>query len=475
MRPAPLGLTALALFLLPAVLRAQDMVEFNRDIRPILSNHCFVCHGPDSNLRKAKLRLDVEKEALADRGGYHVLVPGKTDESELYRRITSDSLKERMPPKKANKDLSKEQISILKRWIEQDGKYQNHWSLLTPTRPAVPDVKHQAWVRNPIDRFILSRLEKEGLTPSPEADKRTLLRRLSFDLIGLPPTAEEMDAFANDADPKAYEKAVDRLLASPHFGERLALYWLDVVRYADSAGYHSDNHRDVWMYRDWVIQSFNEGLPFDQFLSWQLAGDLLPNATRAQKTASGFNRLLQTTEEGGAQPKEYQAKYYADRVRNTSSAFLGLTLGCSECHDHKYDPFTTKEFYEFQAFFADLQEVSVGRQAQTPMPTPEQADELKKLDDALAEAQMPFTMSTPEMDQAQAKWEEEARAKGAKGLPKEIAAIFAVDAKKLTPKLKEKLAEYYRANVEPSLAEARQKLQALQKDKAELQKTIPTT
>jgi hypothetical protein len=359
-----------------------EPVEFNRDVRPILSNHCFVCHGPDSNLRKAKLRLDVEKEALA-----RVLVPGKPADSELYKRIISADPVERMPPAKANKPLGQEQIETLRRWIEQGAKYDKHWSLLTPRLAALPRVKDSTWPRNPIDDFILARLEKEGLKPSPEADRRTLMRRVYFDLIGLPPSPAEVDAFLADKTPEAYEKVVDKLLTSQHFGERLALYWLDLVRYADTGGYHSDNHRDVTMYRDWVIAAFNRNLPFDQFTTDQLAGDLLPGATSEQKIASGYNRLLQTTEEGGAQAKEYTAKYAADRVRNLSTVWMGMTLGCCECHDHKYDPFTTREFYKIEAFFADVQERAVGRQDQTPIPTPAQSKQLKQFDTEIQELQ----------------------------------------------------------------------------------------
>ncbi len=385
MHPRACG-AAVLLFLTLAIggrAGAQDRpVEFNRDVRPILSNHCFVCHGPDSNLRKAKLRLDVEKEALAK-----VLVPGKPAESEVYRRIVSTDPAEQMPPAKANKPLSKEQVEVLRRWIEQGAKYEKHWSLLAPQAAALPKIKDAAWPRNSIDHFVLARLEKEGLKPSPETDRRTLLRRLYFDLIGLPPSPAEVDAFLADSHAEAYEKAIDRLLTSQHYGERLALYWLDLVRYADSAGYHSDNQRDVTMYRDWVIAAFNRNLPFDRFTTEQLAGDLMPGAAVEQKIASGYNRLLQTTEEGGAQAKEYTAKYAADRVRNVSTVWMGMTLGCCECHDHKYDPFTTREFYKLAAFFADIQERPVGRQDQTPLPTPAQAEQLKQLDATIATLQ----------------------------------------------------------------------------------------
>jgi hypothetical protein len=384
LRRASRATVPLVLFLGVAVrTHAQGgTVEFNRDVRPILSNHCFVCHGPDSNLRKAKLRLDVEKEAVP-----RVLVPGKPQESEFYTRIVSRDPEERMPPAKANKPLSNEQTDILRRWIEQGAKYERHWSLIAPRLAELPKVKDTGWPRNSIDDFILARLEKEGLKPSSEADRRTLMRRVYFDLIGLPPSPAEVDSFLADRTPEAYEKVVDRLLTSQHFGERMAMYWLDLVRYADSAGYHSDNERNVAMYRDWVIGAFNRNLRFDQFTIEQLAGDLLPHPTADQRIASGYNRLLQTTEEGGAQAKEYTAKYAADRVRNLSSVWMGVTLGCCECHDHKYDPFTTKEFYKLAAFFADVQERAVGRQEQTTFPTPDQAEQFKKFDAEIAALQ----------------------------------------------------------------------------------------
>jgi hypothetical protein len=299
-----------------------DVIEFNRDIRPILSNHCFTCHGPDNNNRKAKLRLDVATSAHEDRGGYKVIDADKPKTSELLHRITTKDDKERMPPVKDGKPLSARQIAMLERWVVQGGKYQPHWSLLAAKRPALPKLKAGTSVQGAIDQFIIGRLEQEKLELSPEADKRTLIRRLSFDLTGLPPTPEEVDLFLKDNSAGAYEKLVDRLLASPHFGERMAMYWLDLVRYADTAGYHSDNHRDVGPYRDYIIAAFNTNKRFDRFTIEQLAGDLLPDPTAEQKIASGYNRLLQTTEEGGAQAKEYLAKYAADRVRNAGTVWL---------------------------------------------------------------------------------------------------------------------------------------------------------
>jgi hypothetical protein len=447
--------------------RADDgTVEFNRDIRPILSNNCFVCHGPDNNLRKADLRLDVAKDAHDK-----VLVKGKPAESELYKRLVTTDRSERMPPAKTNKYLTKEQTELVRRWIEQGAKYEAHWSLIPPRAHERPAVKDAAWPRNFIDQFILARLESEGIRPAPTADRRTLIRRLYFDLIGLPPAPDEVDEFVKDASPQAYERLVDRLLASQHFGERMALYWLDLVRYADTGGYHSDNHRDVTLYRDWVIDAFNNNLPFDRFTVEQLAGDLVPNATVKQKIASGYNRLLQTTEEGGAQAKEYTAKYAADRVRNVSTVWMGMTLGCCECHDHKFDPFTTKEFYSLAAFFADIQERAVGRQEQTPVPTPEQAAKLRDFDEQIAKLQKRIA-AAGDLGKAQAAWE--AKAKGTKGLPKEVAAALKIEPAKRNPQQKDAVAKHYRA-LDPTVGPVQKQLDDVQRQKTEFAKTIPTT
>jgi hypothetical protein len=460
-----------------ALVRADDdlpeVVEFNRDIRPILSNHCFTCHGPDNNNRKAKLRLDLAQSAHEDRGGYKVIDTGKLETSELIRRITTKDDKERMPPAKASKGLTTRQIALLERWVQQGGKYQPHWSLISAGRLLVPKVKPGTQVNNPIDHFILNRLQQEKLDLSPEADRRTLIRRLSFDLTGLPPTPGEADLFLKDNSPDAYEKLVDRLLASPHFGERMAMYWLDLVRYADTAGYHSDNHRDVAPYRDYIIGAFNTNKRFDLFTIEQLAGDLLPSPTSEQKIASGYNRLLQTTEEGGAQAKEYTAKYAADRVRNAGTVWLGLTLGCAECHDHKFDPIKTKEFYRFAAFFADLKERPVGRQEQVLMPTPQQTALLKLLEDMIAPLQKEINANTPELTAAQVQWEEVVR-KNTKSLPKEIAAIVALDPSKLSPKQRQDLTKYFRS-IAPELKSVRDQLTDLQQQKDKLIKSIPST
>jgi hypothetical protein len=442
-------------------------VRFNRDIRPILSNHCFACHGPDQANRKARLRLDRQHDAFADRGGYHILVPGKFQESELYLRITAPDPAERMPPEKANKPLTRAEIDLLRRWIEKGAHWEDHWSRVAPKRPELPEVANQAWPRNAIDRFVLAAMEGHALTPAPEADRRTLIRRLSFDLTGLPPTPADVEAFLADGTPDAYEKLVDRLLASPHFGERMAVYWLDVVRFADTGGYHSDNHRDVGPYRDYVIGAFNRNVPFDQFTVEQLAGDLLPGATREQKVASGYNRLLQTTEEGGAQPKEYTAKYAADRVRNTATAWLGTTLGCCECHDHKFDPFTTKEFYRFAAFFADVQERAVGRQEQTPLPTPEQSARLRHLQEQIAPRRQ-------RLDAAQAAWEGAAAKAVGSDLPKAVAELLRVAPAKRNAKQRQALAAHF-AGTSKELDATRKQLAELERQKQALEKAIPTT
>ncbi len=379
-------------------------LDFDRDVRPVVAEHCFPCHGPDAGKRKANFRLDTKQGAFAERDGRPPIVPGKPDESELALRVASDNPDDMMPPPvhRQRKQFSAGDAELLRRWIAEGADYKGHWAFEKPVKMS------PAAEGDPIDQFILAKLAGQGLKPAPPADRVTLMRRLSFDLTGLPPTPEEVEAFVNDKSPNSYEKVVDRLLASPHYGERMAVAWLDWVRFADTAGYHSDNHRDVWLYRDYVIDAFNKNTPFDRFTTEQLTGDLLPGATREQRIASGYNRMLQTTEEGGAQAKEYVAKYAADRVRNASSVWLGITLGCAECHDHKFDPFTTRDFYRFAAFFADVQEVPVGRQPTTKMPTPEQEAKLAAIDAKVAPLKKALETTTPELASAQAAWEKEA-------------------------------------------------------------------
>jgi len=330
-----------------SVSAAERPLEYNRDVRPILADNCFKCHGPDSAARKAELRLDHRDVALSA----GAIVPGKPEESELVRRIFSADPDEQMPPPASHKKLTAAQKEILHRWIADGAAYQPHWSFIAPKRPAVPKVKNGAWPRNPIDHFVLAQLEAAGLQPAAEADRRTLARRLSLDLTGLPPTPELVEAFINDQSANAYEVLVDRLLASKHWGEHRGRYWLDYARYADTHGIHFDNYREMWSYRDWVIKAFNENMPFDQFTIENLAGDLLPNATLDQLVGSGFNRCNITTNEGGIIDEEYRVLYTRDRTETTSQVWLGLTAGCAVCHDHKFDPLSQREFYELAAFF----------------------------------------------------------------------------------------------------------------------------
>ncbi len=339
-------------------------VEYNRDIRPILSDKCFYCHGPDAKHREADLRLDEEASAKD-----FALIPGKPDESEVFRRITSEDEAERMPPLESGKSLTPAEIELIQRWIQAGAEYQPHWAYVVPKRHPIPKVKNTTWPKSWIDRFLLAQMEAEGIQPSPDADAVTLVRRLHFDLTGLPPSPETVQAFLSNPDEANYEAMIDRLLASDHFGERMAVYWLDLVRYADTVGYHGDQDHNISPYRDYIIEAFNDNLPFDQMTREQLAGDLLPGSTVDQKTASGYNRLLQTTHEGGLQPKEYLAIYAADRVRNVSNVWMGATVGCAQCHDHKFDPYTAKDFYAFQAFFADLDEAQHFKLGSNALPT----------------------------------------------------------------------------------------------------------
>lgn len=331
----------LVIWLFPAIAGAQQSLNFNRDIRPILAENCFFCHGQDANQRQADLRLD-QRDVALDSGA---IVPSDAAASSVVQRINSDNPDELMPPPKSNRQLSPEQKRLLERWIMEGAEYQTHWAFEAPVRPADPEVSTIGWSRNSIDRFVLNKQETEGMQPSPEADRATLIRRLSIDLTGLPPTPEEVDAFLNDTNPQAYETLVDRLMASPHYGERMALSWLDAARYADSNGFQQDGDTWQWIWRDWVVKALNEDLPFDKFTIWQLAGDLLPNATSDQQVASAFNRNHLLNGEGGAIAEEQRWVGLFDRMETTSTTWLGLTLNCAQCHDHKYDPMTQLDYY----------------------------------------------------------------------------------------------------------------------------------
>jgi len=381
-------------------------VDFDREVRPILADNCFACHGPDDKKRMANLRLDT-KDGLSA-----VVAPGKSADSKLYQRISAPEKTSRMPPPFAERFPDQKQVELIRRWIDEGGKWDTHWAYVPPKKPEPPAVSDQAWLRNPIDNFVLAKLESEGLKPSPEADKTTILRRVTFDLTGLPPTPAEVDAFVRDKSPHAYEKVVDRLLASPRYGERMAMQWLDLARYADTHGYHIDSHREMWHWRDWVIDAFNRNMPFDEFTIEQLAGDLLPHPTLAQRIATGFNRNHMINFEGGAIPEEYQNEYVVDRVEATSVVWLGMTMGCARCHDHKFDPIKQKDFYRFYAFFNTISEKGLdGRrgnaQPYVQVPSGEQSREIARVSQEIC-AHEDDIPKDRELDGMQAEWEKTA-------------------------------------------------------------------
>jgi len=398
--------------------RAQSPrpIEFNRDVRPILSDACFHCHGPDKSKRKAGLHFDTEEGARADLDGHFAIVPGSLEQSAMIQRILTADKSKRMPPPSAAVGLTARQIDTLKRWVTEGAKWQKHWAFIPPVRPALPAVKDKAWPRNPIDHFVLARLEEEGLRPAPEADPVTLLRRLSFDLTGLPPTPEEVDdfvaAWAGAAAKRqaAVEKAADRLLASPRFGERMAQRWLDGARYADTNGYQTDGDRIMWRWRDWVIDAFNNNMPFDRFTKEQIAGDMFPGATLEQKIATGFNRNHRGNSEGGVIPEEFAVEYVVDRVDTTSTVWLGLTTGCARCHNHKYDPITQKEFYQLFAYFNNVPERGKAiKYGNSPpyikTPTREQKKKLDELTALATLKEKTFRGLDGELKIAQDRWE----------------------------------------------------------------------
>ncbi|WP_232064998.1 DUF1553 domain-containing protein [Rhodocytophaga rosea] len=348
-------------------------IDYNLHVKPILSEKCFFCHGPDKNKQEAGLELATREGALAalkENPGKHAIVPGNLAKSQLYHRIVSTDPEIQMPPKESNRELTDYERAVLIKWIEEGAEYKPHWALLKPEKKPLPEVKTKTWPKNPIDYFVLHKLEQEGLSPSPEADKETLLRRVTLDLTGLPPTLEEMDNFLADNSPNSYEKTVDRLLASPQYGEKMAVDWLDLARFADTHGYTVDRYRPMWPWRDWVIKAFNQNMPYDTFLTWQLAGDLLPNPTREQKLATGFNRNHAQNVEGGIVNEEFRVEYVADRTNTLGTALLGMTLECARCHDHKYDPISQKDYYSLFSFFNNVDEAGqISWDDALPVPT----------------------------------------------------------------------------------------------------------
>ena len=393
---------------------ADGAIDFNRDIRPILSDKCLQCHGPDETTRKARLRFDTQEGAMAKPG---VIVPGDAAASRLIKRVISTDPDLVMPPPSTGHQLTAKEVAQLKQWIDEGAKWAQHWAYITPVRPALPALKSRgsSWVRNPIDAFVLARLEREGLQPSAEADRLTLLRRVTFDLTGLPPTLAEAEAFLADKSPEAYEKLVDRLLASPHYGERWARPWLDLARYADSHGYERDRPRVMWKYRDWVIDALNADKPFDQFTIEQLAGDLLPGATNEQLIATGFHRNTMLNQEGGVDDEEARWETLVDRTNTTATVWLGSTFTCAQCHNHKYDPFSQKEYYQLLAFY-DAHEykmlVMPGSEGwviepELELPTPEQAARRSAFQAEIKAVESRLKAETPELTAAQRRWESE--------------------------------------------------------------------
>jgi len=457
---------------LPAIAKKvpAGKVQFARDILPLLSANCFACHGPDEKTRKAGLRLDGAEAATRTlKSGSRAIVPGDPDASELVARIfAADS--ERMPPAKSHKQLKEADKVLLKRWIAEGAVYQRHWAFVAPVRPTVPTPRTGGWARNPIDRFILARLEAEGLQPAPEADRYALARRVSLDLTGLPPTLEAADRFVNDPRPDAYERFVDEVLASPAYGERWAQVWLDLARYADSNGYANDLPRTIWKYRDWVIGAINRNLPFDEFTIEQIAADLLPKATQEQILATAYHRNTLSNDEGGTSREEFRVAAVVDRVNTTMQVWMGLTMACAQCHDHKYDPIRHEEYFQVFAIFNQTEDADRGDNS--PLlnsATPAQQATKSRLEKEITDLQKRLDRSTPDTAAAQKNWE---KAVQRDKLPDKVRSILALEVVKRSVAQQMELAKYYRS-VAPELKGTRDQLAALRKQLAGID--IPTT
>lgn len=454
-------------------------VDFAREIKPILAERCYECHGAQK--QKASLRWDQKASPFAGGdSGQPAVFPGNSAASMLLQRVSSTDPKQVMPPKGAG--LTPAQIALLKAWIDQGANWpddgsaaqKKHWAYIKPERPPLPRLRQGEWPRNPIDAFILERLEQEGLKPAPEADRQTLLRRASLDLVGLPPTIQELDAFLADQTAGAWDKAVDRLLASPRYGERWARPWLDLARYADTQGYEKDNRRSQWPWRDWVIHALNRNLPFDQFTVEQIAGDLLPNATREQKVATGFHRNTMTNTEGGTDDEEYRHEAVVDRINTTMSVWMGTTFNCAQCHNHKNDPFTIKEYYRLLACLNSTADTDQPDERPTfRLPTPEQEARLKELRDGIAAKETEFNTTGAAFDAALAKWELSAKTNLAK-VPTAISNLLTLSPGKRNDKQRKELAAHYRS-VAPELKPLRDELARLRKEEKELDQAIPIT
>jgi hypothetical protein len=468
-----------------AVFGAPNRIDFNRDVRPILSDHCFACHGFDEAKRKGGLRLDLKEQALrGGKSGKPALLPGDAAQSELVRRIVTADADDHMPPAEFGKPLSPAQIAILKQWVNEGAEFKGHWAFLPPHRPSPPVVRNSDWPRNSIDQFVLARLEEKGVQPQPRAEKTTLIRRATLDLTGLPPTTEEVDQFLADRSPEAYEKVVDRLLGSARYGERMGLEWMDAARFADTHGYHIDSARDMTAWRDGVIESFNRNQPFDQFTVEQLAGDLLPNPTRAQKIASGFNRNHMINYEGGAIPEEYQTAYVLDRINTTATVWLGLTMACAQCHDHKYDPLTMRDYYRFYAFFNTVPESGLDGRNGNAVPTvqvssEEQESRLAQLEQQSKEAEQRLKEGLPEVDAQQVEWEKSLSTPGnpppAKPLPEAVQAAVAVEKTARTEAQRTTIRDHYRKEVSTGYRALKESADTSRRNRDQFAKSIRTS
>jgi len=445
-------------------------VDFNRDVRPILAKNCFSCHGQDEAKRAKGLRLDRRESAVKPlKDGETAIVPGDPEASELVIKITDLDETLRMPPRKAGNRLTPAEVAVLRRWIEQGAAYASHWALIAPQALTLPDVRDKGWPRNGIDFWILARLEKEGLKPAPEADRHTLLRRASLDLRGLPPTPQEVDGFIQDPAPDAFERAVDRFLGDPAYGERWARMWLDLARYADSAGYGSDPLRpNIWRYRDWVIDAFNRNISYDRFTLEQIAGDLLPNPTLETRMATAFHRNTMTNTEGGTDDEEFRVAAIKDRVDTTMQVWMGLTMGCAKCHSHKYDPITHEEYYKFYAFFNQTADNDQPNESPViPAPTPEISERIQRINARIAALRKTQDTPTPALATAQARWESSlapSNAAARKDVPKDILKVLDTPADKRTKPQLEALARHFRS-IAPELKPVRDGIAALEKSR----------
>lgn len=473
-------------FSLAAVLSAAEAPipakpQYNRDVRPILADACFRCHGFDKNTREADLRLDTREAAVAKiDGDIFPIVPGKPADSEVWRRIMASDKDDLMPPPKEHRQLSPRDKEVLKRWIEQGAEYEMHWAYIAPKKPAVPDAKEAGFSHGAIDQFAIARQRSLGLKHVGAADRATLARRLSLDLLGLPPAVSDVEAFENDKAPDAYEKFVEKLLASPQYGERMAVWWLDLVRFADTIGYHSDNPRNVWPYRDWVIAAFNDNKRFDRFTLEQVAGDLLPDANMQTRVGSTFNRINMRTQEGGAQPKQYEAKTVTDRVKAIGTVWLGQTYMCAECHDHKYDPVTAKDFYALGAFFADVKETAMGKDEESMVVADEATlAKVKQLDATVAKERAKLNERVKATDAELPFWEFDLKERigsdpKGHGIPKNVVAVLKVDKAKRNAKQKQVVDDYFQQN-HPLLAHVRKELDAAEAAKKKIYEPLPKT